>query len=43
MFLILSCMNERLVILETNPLSVVSFAVIFSHSEESFHIVYSFL
>ena len=31
-FLVLSCMN-CLYILEINPLSVVSFAVIFSHSE----------
>ena len=31
-FLVLSCMN-CLYILETNPLSVVSFAIIFSHSE----------
>ena len=31
-FLILSCMS-CLYILETNPLSVASFAVIFSHSE----------
>ena len=31
-FLILSCMS-CLYILETNPLSVVSFAIIFSHSE----------
>ena len=31
-FLVLSCMS-CLYILETNPLSVVSFAIIFSHSE----------
>ena len=31
-FLVLSCMG-RLYILEINPLSVVSFAIIFSHSE----------
>ena len=31
-FLVLSCMN-CLYILEINPLSVVSFAIIFSHSE----------
>ena len=31
-FLVLSCMS-RLCILEINPLSVVSFAIIFSHSE----------
>ena len=31
-FLVLSCMS-RLYILEINPLLVVSFAVIFSHSE----------
>ena len=31
-FLVLSCMNY-LYILEINPLSVVSFAIIFSHSE----------
>ena len=30
-FLVLSCMS--LYILETNPLSVISFAIIFSHSE----------
>ena len=32
LFLVLSCMN-CLYILEINPLSVVSFAIIFSHSE----------
>ena len=31
-FLVLNCMSY-LYILETNPLSVVSFAIIFSHSE----------
>ena len=31
-FLVLSCMN-CLYILEINPLSIVSFAIIFSHSE----------
>ena len=31
-FLVLSCMNH-LYILEINPLTVVSFAIIFSHSE----------
>ena len=37
-FLVLSCMS-CLYILETNPLSVVSFAIIFSHSEGlSFHL-----
>ena len=42
-FLILSCMG-CLYILEINPLSVVSFAIIFSHSEGfSFHLAYSFL
>ena len=30
-------------ILEINPLSVVSLAIIFSHSEGSFHLAYSFL
>ena len=34
-FLVLSCMN-CLYILEFNPLSVVSFAIIFSHSEGCF-------
>jgi len=38
-FLELSCMY----ILEINSLSVVSFAIIFSHSEGCFHFVYSFL
>ena len=40
-FLVLSCMN-CLYILEINPLSVVSFAIIFSHSEDhlfTLHIV----
>ena len=41
-FLVLSCMN-CLHILEINPLSVASFAIIFSHSGGlSFHLVYSF-
>ena len=42
-FLVLSCM-KCLCILEINPLSVVSFVIIFSHSEGlSFHLPYSFL
>ena len=42
-FLVLSCMS-CLYILEISPLSVASFAIIFSHSGElSFHPVYSFL
>ena len=41
-FLVLSCMS-CLYILEINPLSVVSFAIIFSHSEGCLHLVYSFL
>ena len=46
-FLTLSCMS-CLYILEINPLSVVSLAIIFSHSEKigclfTFHLVYSFL
>ena len=42
-FLVLNCMS-CLYILEINPLSVVSFAIIFSHSEGShFHLAYSFL
>ena len=42
-FLALSCMS-CLYILEINPLSVASFAIIFSHSGGlSFHLVYSFL
>ena len=41
-FLALSCMS-CLHILEINPLSVFSFAIIFSHSEGSFHLAYSFL
>ena len=42
-FLALNCMS-CLYILEINPLSVVSFAVIFSHSEGGhFHLAYSFL
>ena len=38
-FLVLSCMN-CLYILEINPLSVVSFAVIFSHSEGCLYILF---
>ena len=38
-FLALSCMSY-LYILEMNPLSVVLFAIIFSHSEGSFHLAY---
>ena len=41
-FLILSYMS-CLYILEINPLSVVSFAIIFSHSEGCLHLAYSFL
>ena len=41
-FLALSCMS-CLYILEINPLSIVSFVIIFSLSEGSFHIAYSFL
>ena len=41
-FLVLSCMS-CLYILEINPLSVVSFAVIFSHSEGCLVIIYRFL
>ena len=41
-FLILSCMS-CLYILEINPLSVASFAVIFSHSEGCLFILFSFL
>ena len=42
-FLVLSCMI-CLYILEINPLSVVSFAIIFSHSEGClFYLAYSFL
>ena len=42
-FLILSCMS-CLYIFEINPLSVVSFAIIFPHSEGClFHLAYSFL
>ena len=42
-FLVLSCVS-CLYILEINPLSVASFAIIFSHSGGlSFHLVYSFL
>ena len=38
-FLVLSCMS-CLYILEINPLSVVSFAVIFSHSEGCLYILF---
>ena len=41
-FLLLSYMS-CLYILGINPLSVVSFAIIFSHSQGSFHLAYSFL
>ena len=41
-FLVLSCVNY-LYLLEINPLSVVSFAIIFSHSEGSLFILLSFL
>ena len=41
-FLVLSCMCY-LYILEINPLSAVSFAVIFSHSEGCFFTLFSFL
>ena len=41
-FLILSCMS-CLYILEINPLSVVSFTTIFSHSYGCLHLAYSFL
>ena len=42
-FLVLSCVS-CLYILEINPLSVASFAIIFSHSEGCvFHLAYSFL
>ena len=40
-FLILRCMSY-LYILEVNPFSVVSFAIIFSRSK-AFHLIYSFL
>ena len=40
-FLVLSCMS-CLYVLEVNPLSVVSFALIFSHSEGC-HLAYSVL
>ena len=40
--LVLSCMS-CLYILEINPLSFVSFAIIFFHSEGCFHLAYSFL
>ena len=41
-FLVLSCIS-CLYILEINPLSAVSFAVIFSHSEGCLYLAYSFL
>ena len=41
-FLALSCLSS-LYILEIYPLSVVSFAIIFSHSEGCLHLAYSFL
>ena len=42
-FLVLSCMS-CLYVLEINSLSVVSFVIIFSHSEDCFfHLAYSFL
>ena len=41
-YLLLSCMS-CLYILEINPLSGVSFAIIFCHSGLSFHLAYSFL
>ena len=41
-FLVLSC-TSCLYILEINPLSVVSFAIILSHSEGSFHLAYCFV
>ena len=41
-FLVLSCMS-CLYILEINPLSVFSFAIIFSYSGGSSHLAYSFL
>ena len=41
-FLVLTCMSYFF-ILETNPLSVFSFAIIFSHSVLSFHLACSFL
>ena len=41
-FLVLTYMS-CLYVLEINPLSVVSFAVIFSHSEGYLHLIYSFL
>ena len=41
-FLVLSCMS-CLYVLEINYLSVVSFAIIFSHSEGCLHLAYSFL
>ena len=41
-FLVLSCMSCEY-ILEFNPLSIVSIAIIFSHLRLSFHLTYSFL
>ena len=42
-FLVLSWMSH-LYILEINPLTVVSFAIVFSHSKDCFfHLVYSFI
>ena len=41
-FLVLSCMS-CLYMLEINPLSIVSFAIIFSHSEGCLHLANSFL
>ena len=41
-FLVLSCVS-CLYVLEINPLSVVSFAVIFARSEGYPHLVHSFL
>ena len=41
-FLVLSCMHY-LYILEINPVSVVSFAIIFSRSEGCLHLAYSCL
>ena len=40
-FLVLRCMS--LYIFEINSLSVASFAILFSHSEGSFQLAYSFL
>ena len=41
-FLVLSCMS-CLYILEINPLSVISFGIIFSLLRVSFHLVYNLL